>query len=432
MKRARVGGDGMSCLLNPVESDGYHIPEPLKSYDVWVVWSPQLGKTARAPWQEGHMYPAEWAADKPVDPRTDFNQASATATLPLDDLADRYPFPPDTNPESVEPTVLIPGANTDNDLLFVDFDDVVNPDGSIPGEVWEIVERLGGYTEISRSGNGLHVWVRGSLPDGYGKVIEPLDTMGQIEMYDRGRMTGCTWRHVAGTPKNAVPERSDTVAELVDEYETKTCPECESWTRAHDLDDENPECSECGEPFDTSSGDAEVSANHTTAGSSWNGGEENPYYQLDITDVADTGAFSTHRERWQGPHPKHGGTSTPDADSKNFNVDTTCGVWHCFAHDSGGGALSLIAVLEGIVTCRNAAKVHNNRETLLKACLAARNKYATDIDDETPPYAALVAVAELVDLPMSDPENGTLGRAGHKYASGIYNAVDNFAELTDL
>lgn len=429
----------MSCYLKHVESDGYHIPAPLKEYDVWVVWSPELGKTARAPWQEGHMYPAEWAEDKPVDPRTTFNQASATATLPLNELANRYPFPPDTDPETVEPTILIPPKGSGNDLLFVDFDDVVNPDGSIPGEVWEIVERLGGYTEISRSGDGLHVWVRGSLPDGYGKVIEPLDTQGQLEMYDRGRMTGCTWRHVEGTPKDAIPERTDVVADLVEQYETKTCPECEEWTRARDLDDESPECPECGATFDTSSGDAKVAANHTTAGDSWNG-DDNPYYQLDVTDVADTGAFGRYRnavenpahDDWQGPHPKHGGTSTKDAKSTNFNVDPSEGVWHCFAHGTGGGALSLIAVLEGIVSCRNASKVHRDRKTLLKACLAAREKYTTDLDGETPPYAALVAVAELTDLEMADPESGRLGRVAHSYASDIYDAIDSYQELTDL
>lgn len=431
----------MSTQTHRVESDCYHIPEPLKAYDVWVVWSPEVGKTARAPWQEGHMYPAEWAASKPDDPRTTYNQASATATLPLSELDDRYPFPPDAEPETVEPTILIPPAHTDNDLLFVDFDDVVKPDGTVPAEVWEIVDRLGGYTEISRSGNGLHVWVRGSLPDGYGKVIEPLDNIGQIEMYDRGRMTGCTWRHVAGTPKNAVPERGDTVADLVAVYETKDCPSCGGWTRAADLDADSPECADCGEPFATATGDAEVRANETATRDNWDPDSENPYYQLDTADVADTGAFSNYRtdsrnpahDSWQGPHPEHGATSTEkrDRDSTNFVVDRTDGVWHCFAHDSGGGALSLIAVLEGHVSCRNAGEIHNDRETLLKTCLSARDDYATDLDGETPPYAALVAVAELADLPMKDAEQNILGSAFHRYAVDIYHETETVADLTD-
>lgn len=421
-------------MSHAIKTDGKHVPGPLKEYDAWVVWSPELGKTARAPWQEGHMYPAEWAKEKPVEPRTTYQQASATASLPLSEIEDNYPFPPDTDPETVEPTVLIPPASSDNDLLFVDFDDVVI-DGEVSGEVWDILKALGGFVEISRSGGGLHVWVRGSLPDGYGKVIEPLDGPGQIEMYDRGRMTGCTWKHVRGTPKDRVPGRTDTVADLIERYETKTCNECGRWTRAHQLDADSPACSHCGEPFDTDTSDMETAANHTTAGDSWDGnGEDNPYYELETTDIADTGAFSNHRKRWQGPHPKHGATSRDkkDKDSVNFNVEPDSGKWHCFAHDSGGGALSLIAVLEGIVSCRNAKKIHRDRETLLKACIAARENYATDLDGETPPYDALIAVAELAGLTMSDPENGKLGRVAHSYATDIFDAVDSYTELADL
>lgn len=416
----------MSTQVRRVVSDGHHIPEPLKAYDVWVVWSPELGKTARAPWQEGHMYPAEWAADKPLDPRTSFEEASTVADLPIETIADRYPFPPDTDPKTVEPTILIPPGETDNDLVFVDFDDVV-ADGEIDDEVWNILKRLHGYTEISRSGNGLHVWVRGSLPDGYGKVIEPLDSRGQIEIYDRGRMTGCTWRHVRGTPTDDVPERTDAIETLIAEYETKRCPECESWTRAHDLDADEPACGACGNEFESPTGDGRsVKKKPLTRPSV--GRERNPYYQLDIRTVADTGAFSNYRKRWQGPHPKHGGTQNKDSDSMNFNVEPHDGVWHCFAHGSGGGALSLVGVLDGIVTCQNAAQIHGDEDLLLRTCLAARKRYP-ELEGETPPYAALVAVARLADLPMKNERSGTLGRVGHEYAEKVYHQLDSYEDL---
>lgn len=418
----------------PVECDCKHVPTPLKEYDVWVVWSPQTGKTARAPWQEGHMYPAEWAEDKDVDPRTTYNRASATATLPLDELDARYPFPAEAEPETVEPTILIPPQSAENDLLFVDFDDVVSDDGTIPGEVWDIVNDLGGYTEISRSGNGLHVWVRGGLPDGYGKFIEDLDTQGQIEMYDRGRMTGCTWRHVKGTPKDAVPDAQQAVNEIVDRYATRVCDECDNMARKRDLDDDSPECPECGEPFES---DESHDRTAKKSGAGDYGNKENPYYNLKVTDIADTGPFGSYRndsrnpahDDWQGPHPAHGGTSTDDRESTNFNVNTSDECWHCFAHDSGGGALALIAVLEGIVRCRNADKVHRDREVLLKTCLAAREKYAADLDGETPPYDALLAVASLTDLETA--ESDRLGRVAHSYAEDIYHAVESYDELTE-
>lgn len=421
----------MSQRQITVKSDGYHIPEPLKEYDTWVVWSPELKKTARAPWQEGHMYPAEWAEDKDADPRTEYNQAAATASLPIETLDSRYPFPPDAEPETVEPTILIPPEGSGNDLLFVDFDDVIGPDNTISREVYDIVEQLGGYTEISRSGDGLHVWVRGSLPEGYGKVIEPLKGPGQIEIYDRGRMTGCTWQHVAGTPKDDLPERTDVVADLVERYETERCPACETAIRTRKMGSDDPECPECGEPFEGLDNEITTDANTTTAGDSW-GSDDNPYYQLDVSDIADTGPFGTYRtdsrnpahDDWQGPHPAHGGTSTDDKQSTNFNVDTSSGVWHCFAHDSGGGALSLIAILEDVIRCRDAGKVHTNREVLLKTCLLAREKYATDLADKVPPYAALVAVAELADLPMDDPEEHILGESTYNVARRIYDDLE--------
>ena len=57
--------------------------------------------------------------------------------------------------------------------------------------------------------------------------------------------------------------------------------------------------------------------------------------------------------------------------------------------------------------------------TLLKTCLAARDDIP-DLADETPPYAALVAVAEWADLSMSDPDDGILGETAHRYAREIY------------
>ena len=360
---------------HPIQSDGEHVPTPLTTADIWVVWSPATGKVARAPWQEGHMYPAEWAADKPVDPRTKYEQARTVAKTDLKKLEAQYPFPSEATPQRVLPTPLLPPADHDTDFVFVDFDDVVVND-RVPDEVWELLERLGGYTEISRSGAGLHVWVRGTLPDGYGKFIAPLENRGQIEIYDHARMTGCTWQHVSGTPTDDVPERADTISALVREYETIDCSECDGWVRERAAGD-NPTCPQCGAALDAT--ESVPNAGPPTR-SSPPSTTRNPYYQLDIRNVADTGPFARHRravrnpavDDWQGPHPDHGGTSTADAESSNFNVAPGKNVWHCFAHGSGGGPLSLVAVVAGMVSCANARAIHRDSHKLLQACFAAR------------------------------------------------------------
>lgn len=47
-----------------------------------------------------------------------------------------------------------------------------------------------------------------------------------------------------------------------------------------------------------------------------------------------------------GAHPHHG-SSTGD----NFNVNVAKALWHCWRHGTGGDALALIAVCEGLVPC---------------------------------------------------------------------------------
>jgi putative DNA primase/helicase len=51
----------------------------------------------------------------------------------------------------------------------------------------------------------------------------------------------------------------------------------------------------------------------------------------------------------EGAQPTHG-SSTGD----NFNVNPSKGVWHCWRHGTGGDALALIAVCEGLLDCDQA------------------------------------------------------------------------------
>jgi len=54
---------------------------------------------------------------------------------------------------------------------------------------------------------------------------------------------------------------------------------------------------------------------------------------------------------YQGPHPVHSSGS-----KNNFRIDLNKNVWFCFRHWTGGGPLSFIAVLEGIIDCKDAKK----------------------------------------------------------------------------
>ena len=69
-----------------------------------------------------------------------------------------------------------------------------------------IVENLNSYTEISPSGTGLRIFVRGTLPDRGRKK-------GNVEMYVSDRYLTVTGDHLAGTP-TTIKERSEELAAL--------------------------------------------------------------------------------------------------------------------------------------------------------------------------------------------------------------------------
>jgi P4 family phage/plasmid primase-like protien len=52
----------------------------------------------------------------------------------------------------------------------------------------------------------------------------------------------------------------------------------------------------------------------------------------------------------QGGHPLHGSES-----EGNFSVNVQKNIWHCFRDDSGGGVLELVAVMNGLIECGEAA-----------------------------------------------------------------------------
>jgi putative DNA primase/helicase len=92
-----------------------------------------------------------------------------------------------------------------DDLVAVDLDHVVDEQGGVADWAWQIVLKLNSYTEISPSGCGLHVWLRGKLPAGGRKK-------GQIEMYASHRyltVTGARHPDFPATIENRGAELAD-------------------------------------------------------------------------------------------------------------------------------------------------------------------------------------------------------------------------------
>ncbi len=102
--------------------------------------------------------------------------------------------------------------------IRIDFDNCRNPEtGQIDKWAMEIVAYLNSYTEISPSGDGLHIIVKGRLR-GRNRSVDKLGAhqLGKLEMYANSTQY-FTWtnNYLDGTPEN-IEERSREAEELYD------------------------------------------------------------------------------------------------------------------------------------------------------------------------------------------------------------------------
>jgi len=167
-------------------------------------------------------------------------------------------------------------------------------DGKVQGFAATVIQEANSYTEISPSGNGAHVFLRGKLS----KAIKP--ESGEIEAYDRDRFFTVTGRFLKRT-SSFLREKQD----LLDKIEKK-------FERPVDYEPK-------GKSVD-----------------------------IDILDVVPTDNLERKGKQLQGPHPIHGSKT-----GMNFTVDPEKNQWYCFhaSHNCGGGPFEWIAVEEGIIEC---------------------------------------------------------------------------------
>ena len=89
-------------------------------------------------------------------------------------------------------------------IAGVDFDDCLDPATGeiIDPHIAQWVSRLNSYTEISHSGNGLHILVKGNLPGSRNRTRN-------IEVYDSGRYFVMTGQRREGTPVTIEPRQDE-------------------------------------------------------------------------------------------------------------------------------------------------------------------------------------------------------------------------------
>jgi hypothetical protein len=98
----------------------------------------------------------------------------------------------------------------DDARVCVDLDHCIRSDGTLEPWAAKIVEALDSYTEISPSGDGLHIW-----------VIAHVSFTGrrskQVEIYVSGRYMTVTAKPWPGTPET-INERTDVIEKLVADF----------------------------------------------------------------------------------------------------------------------------------------------------------------------------------------------------------------------
>ena len=99
--------------------------------------------------------------------------------------------------------------------------------------------------------------------------------------------------------------------------------------------------------------------------------------QPDLVTIAEHYGTTLERKsqtELAGAHPQHGSST-----GNNFNVNQTKGLWHCWRHGTGGDALALIAICEGLLSCDHAISGALQGEIFPRVVQIANDTFQADI-----------------------------------------------------
>ena len=164
-----------------------NIPPELQEFDQWAAWR---WEKREGKWTKPPISPSTGGYARNNDPNTWGSFEAALWRMRRDRLPGiGFVFHPDD---------LFAG---------IDLDDCMDPEtGKVEGWARSIIGALDSYAEVSPSGTGVKVFVRGKLPPGRRR-------RGNVEMYDTGRFFTTTGSRLAGAPSN-IRDRQEELAAL--------------------------------------------------------------------------------------------------------------------------------------------------------------------------------------------------------------------------
>ena len=182
----------LRLLLEQMIPNPEVIPPELAESHQWVVWSYEVRR------QENGVYRVTKVPYPSINPNY---EASSFRPSDWSDL--------DIALRCMKENLHIDGIGyvfADGDgLIGVDFDNCRDPiTGAIQPEYQFWIEKLGSYAEISPSGTGVKVWIKGTVADIYFKYTESTGfriqnfARGEIEIYRRGQYFTVTTQFLNG------------------------------------------------------------------------------------------------------------------------------------------------------------------------------------------------------------------------------------------
>ena len=168
-------------------------------------------------------------------------------------------------------------------FVGIDLDHCRDPEtGVIRAEAMAIIDELDSYTEVSPSGEGVHILVKGELSAGRRR------TTG-VELYDRDRYFTVTGNHVAGTPLTIEPRNAELAALHARLFGGQTTPPAPGAVEPRPA---RPTASPLGEHASASMTDEELiarmlsSGNGQEVGRLWAGDWQDKYQSQSEGDLA--------------------------------------------------------------------------------------------------------------------------------------------------
>jgi hypothetical protein len=169
-----------------------NVPKALKSYNQWVAW--------RAVPREGGKI-----GKIPINPKNGMN-ASPINREQWGTHIEAFTYFMKHKHEGVSGIGFV--FTPDDPFCGVDLDDCWDPVGYKVDTPFltKVLDDLKSYTEVSPSGKGVKIFMKGKLPGGGRKI-------GNVEMYDTGRFFTVTGQRIPGYP-SLIEDRSTQIVEL--------------------------------------------------------------------------------------------------------------------------------------------------------------------------------------------------------------------------